>query len=205
MVGKAELPDLEEVQKNIVNRRVFEGDPAEYKPYEREADEPAILNPFFKGYRYHITGLHHGPTGFPTEDAKMCAYNIKRLVGKIQDVGKLDDEADFEEYMLDDAEVCIIAYGSISRGAKEAVIKLREDGIKAGLFRPIMLWPSPAQKIEEIGKRFEKIFVTELNQTGQYLEEIQRITGRKDFATLHTANGRPIAPLDMVAKVKEMF
>jgi len=205
MHGKAVLPDLEEVQSKIVKRAEFTGDPKDYKPYEAEMNKPAVLNPMFKGYRYHITGLHHGPTGFPTEDAKMCAYNIKRLVGKIQDVGKLDDEADFEEYMLDDAEVCIIAYGSISRGAKEAVIKLREDGIKAGLFRPIMLWPSPAQKIEEIGKRFEKIFVTELNQTGQYLEEIQRITGRKDFATLHTANGRPIAPLDMVAKVKEMF
>jgi 2-oxoglutarate ferredoxin oxidoreductase subunit alpha len=135
----------------------------------------------------------------------MCAYNIKRLVGKIQDVGELDDQPDYEEFMMDDAEVCMIAYGSISRGAKEAVMKLREDGIKAGLFRPIMLWPSPAKKIEEIGKKFDKIFITELNQVGQYTEEIERITGRKDFATLRTANGRPIPPLDMVAKVKEMF
>ena len=205
MHGKALLPDLEEVQKNVVKRAEFDGDPKDYKPYDAKMNEPAVLNPFFKGYKYHITGLHHGPTGFPTEDGPTCAYNIKRLMGKIQAVEKLDDEADYEEYMLDDAEVCIIAYGSISRGAKEAVMKLREDGVKAGLFRPIMLWPSPAQKIEEIGKRFEKIFVTELNQGGQYLEEIQRVTGRKDFATLHTANGRPVPPLEMVAKVKEMF
>ena len=95
-------------------------------------------------------------------------------------------------------------YGSISRGAKEAVMKLRNDGIKAGLFRPITLWPSPKKKLKEIGERFEKIFVTELNM-GQYLEEIQRVMKRDDFKTLHKANGRPIAPLEMVAKVKEMF
>ncbi len=205
MHGKAVLPDLEEVEANIVKRATNFCDPKDYKPYEAEMNKPAVLNPMFKGYRYHVTGLHHGPTGFPTEDKDLCAYNIKRLVGKIQDVGKLDDLPDFEEYMLDDAEVCIIAYGSISRGAKEAVMKLREDGIKAGLFRPITLWPSPAEKIEEIGKRFDKIFITELNQVGQYTEEIERVTGRKDFATLRTANGRPIPPLDMVAKVKEMF
>ncbi|NPA66390.1 MAG: 2-oxoglutarate synthase subunit alpha [Epsilonproteobacteria bacterium] len=205
MHGKAILPDIEEVEKSIIKRKEFTGDPKDYKPYDAKMNEPAVLNPFFKGYRYHITGLHHGPTGFPTEDKDLCAYNIKRLVGKIKDVGKLDDQPDYEEFMLDDAEVCMIAYGSISRGAKEAVMKLRAEGIKAGLFRPIMIWPSPEEKIKEIGERFEKIFITELNQLGQYTEEIERITGRKDFATLRTANGRPIPPLDMVAKVKEMF
>ncbi|WP_458701479.1 2-oxoglutarate synthase subunit alpha [Sulfurospirillum sp. 1307] len=202
MHGKAILPDLEEVQKSIVNRAVYEGDPKDYKPYDAPMDQPAVLNPFFKGYRYHVTGLHHGPTGFPTEDAKICEYNIERLTGKINN--HKEDLVKYEEFMLDDAEVCIIAYGSISRGAKEAVVKLRNDGIKAGLFRPITLWPSPEKQLKEIGERFEKIFVTELNM-GQYIEEIQRVMKRDDFATLHKANGRPIAPIEMVAKVKEMF
>lgn len=208
MHGKAIIPDLEDVQKNIVDREHFDGNPKEYRPYDVPMDKPAVLNPMFEGYRYHFTGLHHGPTGFPTEDAQQCQFNIERLVGKVNNVAKqndgLDDELDYEEFMLDDADVCIVAYGSISRGAKEAVTKLRSDGIKAGLFRPITLWPSPAKRIEEIGKKFDKIFITELNM-GQYLEEIQRITGRNDFGTLHKANGRPIAPLEMVAKVKEMM
>jgi 2-oxoglutarate ferredoxin oxidoreductase subunit alpha len=123
-------------------------------------------------------------------------------MGKINN--KADEMVEYEEFMLDDAEVCIIAYGSISRGAKEAVMKLRNEGIKAGLFRPITLWPSPAKKLKEIGERFDKIFVTELNM-GQYLEEIQRVMKRDDFKTLHKANGRPVPPLEMVAKVKEMF
>jgi len=200
MQGKAIIPDVEELE--IVKREEFSGDPKDYLPYGVEMNKPAVLNPFFKGYRYHITGLHHGPTGFPTEDGEQCEFNIERLMGKINT--NADDIVSYEEYKLDDAEVCIIAYGSISRGAKEAVEKLREEGIKAGLFRPITIWPSPQKKLKEIGEKFDKIFVTELNM-GQYLEEIQRVMKRDDFTTLHKANGRPIAPSEMVAKVKEMF
>ena len=209
MHGKAVLPDLEEVKANIVRRQRYDGAKEDYKPYKAEMNKPAVLNPMFEGHRYHITGLHHGETGFPTEDAAQCQFNIERLVGKINTVAAendgLDDLADYEEFMLDDdCDVVLIAYGSISRGAKEAVVKLRADGIKAGLFRPIMLWPSPAKRMKEIGDKFDKIFVTELNM-GQYLKEIERVMGRSNFGTLHKANGRPIAPLEMVAKVKEMF
>ena len=202
MHGKAILPDLEDVKESILNRVEFIGNPKDYKPYAAGPTEPAVLNPFFKGYHYHVTGLHHGDMGFPTEDGDACEYNIERLMNKINT--KTEDLVHYEEFMLDDAEVCIIAYGSISRGAKEAVMKLRSEGIKAGLFRPITLWPSPKAKLQEIGKRFEKIMVTELNM-GQYLEEIERVMKRDDFATLHKANGRPIAPLEMVARVKEMM
>jgi len=209
MHGKAELPDLEEIQASIVNRATDDCDPKDYLPYEAEMNKPAVLNPMFKGYRYHITGLHHGPTGFPTEDAQQCDFNIKRLVGKIntvsQEKGGLDDHDDYEEVLLDDAEVCIIAYGSIALGAYEAVQKLRAEGIKAGLFRPIMIWPSPAYRLKEIGERFkDKIFVTELNM-GQYSKEIERVIKRDDFTTLLKANGRPIAPSEMVETVKGMM
>ena len=209
MHGKAILPDLEEVEASIVNREEYTGDPADYKPYDVPMDKPAVLNPFFKGYKYHVTGLHHGPTGFPTEDAEQCEFNIERLVGKINNVAAkndgLDDLPDYEEVDMEDAEVCVIAYGSIALGAYEAVKKLRSEGIKAGLFRPIMLWPSPAKKIAEIGERFgDKIMVTELNM-GQYSDEIERIIKRNDFTRLLKANGRPIAPAEMVAKVKEMM
>lgn len=209
MHGKAVLPDLEEVEANVVDRETNFCDPADYKPYDAKMNEPAVLNPMFKGYRFHITGLHHGPTGFPTEDAEQCDFNIKRLVGKINTVsaeqGGLDDLPDYEEVMMDDAEVCVIAYGSIALGAFEAVQKLRAEGIKAGLFRPIMLWPSPANKLKEIGERFkDKIFVTELNM-GQYSKEIERVIKRNDFKTLLKANGRPIAPAEMVQNVKEMM
>ncbi len=203
MVGKAVLPDIEEVEANIVNRRVYEGDPATYEPYNVPQDEPAILNPFFKGYRYHITGLHHGPTGFPTEDAKLSQELIDRLFNKI--LAHKDEIESYEEFMLDDADIMVIAYGSVSLAAKEAIRQLREEGIKVGLFRPITLWPSPEEKIDELCNKFDKILVAEMNK-GQYFKEIQRASGKKanDFETLFKANGRPISPAEFKAKIKEM-
>ncbi|NPA55642.1 MAG: 2-oxoglutarate synthase subunit alpha [Epsilonproteobacteria bacterium] len=204
MVGKAVLPDLEEVHASLVEREVFEGDPSEYKPYERDQDKPAILNPFFKGYRYHITGLHHGPTGFPTEDAKLCQDLIERLFNKIE--AHQDEIDDWEEFMMDDADVLVYAYGSVSRAVKEAILKLREEGIKVGLFRPISIWPSPAKAIKEAADKFanKPILVTEMNM-GQYIQEIERITKRDDLHTLFKANGRPISPAEIMAKIKEII
>jgi 2-oxoglutarate ferredoxin oxidoreductase subunit alpha len=200
MHGKAVLPDIEQVKKEVFERKQFTGDPKEYKPYEAKKDEPAILNPFFKGYKYHITGLHHGPTGFPTEDGQMCQYNIERLVGKINN--RKDEIVKYEEFMLDDADILLIAYGSVSRSAKEAVMKLREEGVKVGLFRPITIWPSPEKKLLELSRKFDKILLAELNM-GQYASEIERII-KKGFQTLLKSNGRPITPSEIVAKIKGM-
>ncbi len=200
MYGKTYIPDLEDVQKTIINRRVFNGDPKEYKPYEVKSDEGAVLNPFFKGYRYHITGLHHGPLGFPTEDATMGQALIDRLFYKID--SKQERICEVEELDLDDAEVVIIAYGSTSLAVKEAMIELRKMGKKVGLFRPITIWQSPQKRINEIGEKYKKIIVIELNK-GQYLEEVERILERK-VEFMGQANGRSIAPSQIIARIKEI-
>jgi 2-oxoglutarate ferredoxin oxidoreductase subunit alpha len=201
MHGQAVIPTKEEVEAGIVPRKKFEGDPKDYKPYEVGEDEPAVLNPFFEGYRYHVTGLHHGPTGFPTEDAETCQRLIDRLFNKI--LKHTDEIESYEEFMLDDADIAVIAYGSVSLAVKEAIKQLREEGIKVGLFRPITLWPSPEEKIKEVTSKFGKILVTEMNK-GQYIKEIERVSGRRDFETLFKANGRPISPAELKAKLKEI-
>ena len=201
MSGKAVLPTLEEVKAGIVPRKSFDGPASEYKPYECENDQPAVLNPMFKGYKYHYTGLHHDANGHPTEDEQACDDLIKRLFRKVENY--TDEIESNEEYMLDDADIVIIAYGSMALSVKEAVNRLRADGIKVGMFRPITLWPSPEKRIKEITDSVQKILVTELN-LGQYLEEIERVSGRRDFDTLFKANGRPISPLEIVEKVRGM-
>ncbi|CAM2796994.1 2-oxoglutarate synthase subunit alpha [Helicobacter burdigaliensis] len=200
MHGRAVVPDLEEIQKSIVNRKVFSGDKSAYKPYDVKEDEPAVLNPFFQGYRYHVTGLHHGPTGFPTEDAVLSQKLIDRLFNKI--LSKKSDIVTYEEYKLEDAEILLIAYGSTSRSAKEAVDRLREEGIKVGLFRPITLWPSPKEELAKLGARFNKILVAELNK-GQYVKEVEH-SMKKEVALLAKANGRPLSPMEIANKIKEL-
>ena len=207
MHGKAELPTLEEVKAGIVPRKKFDGPAEEYFPYECEETAPAVLNPMFEGYRYHYTGLHHDKNGFPTEEINTCRKLIQRLEDKVM---AHQDEIELnEEFMMDDldgseGEVLIIAYGSVSLAAKEAIRHLRKDGIKAGLFRPITMWPSPAKRIKEVTSLVKNVLCVELN-IRQYTEEIERASSRLDIEGLYKVNGRAISPHEIVAKVKEVF
>jgi 2-oxoglutarate ferredoxin oxidoreductase subunit alpha len=202
MHGKAMIPTKEAVKAGIKPRKTFDGAPEDYKPYEAEQDQPAVLNPMFKGYRYHFTGLHHDAEGFPTEEIETCRKLIDRLFRKVDEHR---DEIELnEEYMLDDADILLVGYGSASLAIKEAINRLREEGIKVGMFRPITLWPSPEERLYELGQKFDKVLSVELNQ-GQYLEEIQRCMGRKDIEKLTKTNGRPFSPQDIIDKVKEVF
>ena len=205
MHGKAVIPTVEEVKKGIVPRKTFTGAPEDYRPYGVGADEPAVLNPMFQGYRYHFTGLHHDAKGFPTEEIETCRKLIQRLEDKVM---MHTDELELnEEFMCDDLEendVLIIAYGSVSLAAKEAIRHLRADGIKAGLFRPITLWPSPAERIKHFTDKVKNVLCVELN-IRQYTEEVERVSSRLDIQGLYKVNGRAISPYEIVNKVKEMI
>ncbi len=204
MHGKAMVPSVEEIKADIKPRKEFTGAPEEYRPYGVGADEAAVLNPMFKGYRYHFTGLHHDARGFPTEEIETCRKLIQRLEDKVM---MHTDELELnEEFMCDDlgeGDVLIIAYGSVSLAAKEAIRHLRKDGIKAGLFRPITLWPSPANRIKHFTDKVKKVLCVELN-IRQYTEEVERVSGRLDIEGLYKVNGRAISPYEIVEKVKGM-
>jgi len=202
MHAKAVIPTVEAVEADIKLRKTFDGPAEEYRPYGVAQDEPAVLNPMFTGYRYHYTGLHHDAMGFPTEEIETCRKLIDRLFRKVEE--HEDELESYEEYMLDDAEILLIGYGSASLAIKEAVNILREQGVKVGMFRPITLWPSPEAKMHELGQKFDKVLSVELNM-GQYLEEIQRSMGRLDIEKLVKVNGRPFSPADIIEKVKEVF
>ncbi|MDE7216717.1 MAG: 2-oxoacid:acceptor oxidoreductase subunit alpha, partial [Helicobacter sp.] len=80
--------------------------------------------------------------------------------------------------------------------------KLRAEGERVGLFRPITLWPSPEQRLFEIGKQHDKILVAELNK-GQYRKEVERVMRRK-VQFLGKVNGRPLSPGELVQAIKEL-
>ena len=207
MHGKADIPTAQAVKAGIVPRKTFDGPADEYFPYECEATEPAVLNPMFEGYRYHFTGLHHDKNGFPTEEIETCRKLIQRLEDKVmahQDEIELNEEFMCDDLTGEEGEVLIIAYGSVSLAAKEAIRLLRADGVKAGLFRPITIWPSPAVKIKELTGKVKNVLCVELN-IRQYTEEIERASSRLDIEGLYKVNGRAISPHEIVSKVKEVF
>lgn len=82
------------------------------------------------------------------------------------------NEIEYETMLADDAEILITAFGSVARIAKAAVKKAREAGIKAGLFRPITLWPYPTEELNNLAKGKKLVLDIEMNM-GQMLEDVK--------------------------------
>ncbi len=83
-----------------------------------------------------------------------------------------ENEVMFEEYMMDDAEVCVMAFGIAARVSKNAVVEARKQGIKAGLLRPITLWPFPKKAVKAAAEHCKAFISVELSM-GQMIEDIQ--------------------------------
>ncbi len=83
-----------------------------------------------------------------------------------------EKEARYETYMMEDAEYCIVAFGIAARVAKNAIAVLRQQGIKAGLIRPITVWPFPTQPIAEAAARVKAFVSVELSM-GQMIEDVR--------------------------------
>lgn len=194
-----ELPDPGELE--IYNRLVPEEGDSDYKPYHvNEGEIVGRMAPFGSGYRYHITGLFHDETGFPSNSTANAAKMLDHMMSKISD--NHDDIIKVESYLLDDAEHVIIAYGSTARSARSAVNKLRDEGVKIGMFRPLTLWPFAHRHVSDLAKRVNNIFVTEMN-LGQYKLEVERVV--KSDAPVHfygKGNGEVVTPIELVDYIK---
>jgi 2-oxoglutarate ferredoxin oxidoreductase subunit alpha len=107
------------------------------------------------------------------EDGALEKRNIA-LQAKFKTI--LSELVGFDEYLTQDAEILTIAYGSSARIARGAVDKARSRGIKAGLFRPITLWPFPRARIRQLADRVKGILVVEMS-AGQMIEDVQLSVG----------------------------
>ena len=81
-------------------------------------------------------------------------------------------EKRFETYHGDHADYLLVGFGTAARICKGAVNSLRRSGIKAGLFRPISLWPFPHEELKAASRQVKKLLVVEMN-SGQMLEDIR--------------------------------
>ena len=94
----------------------------------------------------------------------------KKLQKKFKNMESTEKRS--ESLFLDDAEIVIVTYGTMSRIAKQAILKLRDVGLKIGLIRPISLWPFPSEIIQTISSKVKKILVVEMSY-GQMLEDVK--------------------------------
>ncbi|MFA5524893.1 MAG: 2-oxoacid:acceptor oxidoreductase subunit alpha [Tissierellales bacterium] len=199
---KVEIPNPDEIE--IIDRVMTDKNKELYKPYEVEEGElTPKMAPFGQGYRFHVTGLIHDETGFPSGKPEVAEKLITRLVNKVE-LNK-DDISLYEEFLLEDAEIAIVAYGGTARSAKYAIELARKQGLKVGLFKPMTIWPFLDKQIIQLSKKIKKVIVAEMN-LGQYAIEVERVTGKySEVYRCNRVNGELISPDEILAKIKEVY
>jgi 2-oxoglutarate ferredoxin oxidoreductase subunit alpha len=151
------------------------------------------------GYRCHTTGQIHAENGFPTQNPEAVERSLGRLLTKLDAHRETIDAS--EALGCEDAEVLVVAIGISARAAARAVRECRAQGIRAGLFRPITLWPFPEQALVRAAARAHSVLVPELN-AGQLRLEVERVLdGEATVSGLNRIDGNPIDPAQIVQAV----
>jgi 2-oxoglutarate ferredoxin oxidoreductase subunit alpha len=168
--------------------------------YDRSIGENPPRVDFFQGYPIHIDGLEHDSHGWPTSDPEITQKMQTLRMHKIFEA--LDEIIHFNEYRLEDAEILVFSFGISARAAREAVDMARDQGIRAGLFQSVTVWPFPKKALEERFRKIKKVLTVELNM-GQMKYEVERAAPDDvDTRTLLRANGVPFSPDDILDKLR---
>ncbi len=111
-----------------------------------------------------------------------------------------EKEVKYEEYLTDDAETVIVAYGTVARIAKSAVNELRQKGVKVGLLRPVTLYPYPEKALNDLAKKeCVKSFLTIELSMGQMVEDVRlAVNGLKPVEFYGRTGGNVMTPDDIV-------
>jgi 2-oxoisovalerate ferredoxin oxidoreductase alpha subunit len=126
-----------------------------------------------------------------------------RLQEKYQTIR--ENEVDYEEYLMDDAEIILVAYGISSRVARSAVDIARMEGIKAGLFRPKTLFPFPEERLMEIATNSDCKFLAVEMSNGQMKEDITlAIACKYPVELVNRMGGNLIDQKSIIDKIQEM-
>lgn len=157
---------------------------------------------FGDGFCWHVTGLTTNDWGFPTNDGSEIERKNLRLVSKVEQAR--DEIVEFESEFMEGADVVVVAYGSVGRSALRAVRDARKEGVAAGFFRPVTLWPFPGPELVRAALGARTVLVPELN-CGQMVLEVERVLrGRSDVQPLSLVNGELFQPSEILKKIKEV-
>jgi 2-oxoglutarate ferredoxin oxidoreductase subunit alpha len=133
---------------------------------------------FGEGYRMPVPGLTHDETGNPSASYEVHSMMVQRLVSKVE--SRTEQITRYDALFLDDAEIVLIAYGSVARSAERAARDLRAQGIKVGFLRLITLWPFPDELIRRSLGKAHSVVVAEMS-IGKLVREVERaVAGRTE-------------------------
>ncbi len=110
------------------------------------------------------------------------------------------EETTCDTFLIDDAELIVVAFGIAARIAKGAIKTVRKEGLKVGLLRPVTLWPFPSEKIQEMARAQKQYFVFEMNM-GQMIEDVQLALEGKGEVSFYGRPGGVIPTPNEVARI----
>ncbi|HUW65652.1 MAG TPA: 2-oxoacid:acceptor oxidoreductase subunit alpha [Spirochaetia bacterium] len=179
----------------VRERRRPPGGPA----YRALGDGVPAVPDFGSGGAVHVTGLVHDERGLPSNDRQVADALIRRLHDKVQ---RAAGEFTFtNSWFLEDADVAVVAYGSVVRAAHRAVVLAREKGLRAGLLQLQTIWPFPAAAVASLGRRVSRVIVPEMN-LGQLVGEVERVVrGQTDVIPLSGLAGRLFTPDEILNEI----
>ena len=115
-----------------------------------------------------------------------------------------ENEVRYEEYLTDDADIVIVAFGITARIAKSAIAELRKAGIKAGLLRPITLWPFPKAALNSLADKVKAFISVEMSM-GQMVDDVRlAVNGKKPVHFYGRTGGMIPTVEDVVAEITKL-
>jgi 2-oxoglutarate/2-oxoacid ferredoxin oxidoreductase subunit alpha len=189
----------------IAERGVPDCDPDDYDTVVSSLDNILPRPPLGSPFRVHVTGLvYDRRTGVPeTGDPEVASDLGSYLREKIYH--HRDAIVRVEATAMEDAEVAIFAYGSVSRSARAVVRWARARGVPLGMVRPITLWPFPTQAVELMSRQVRTIIVPEMNIKQMSWEVRAAVAGRAEVVDHGRVDGKLITPEEIKALVKHEF
>ncbi len=115
-----------------------------------------------------------------------------------------EEEQRAEEFMTEDAEIVVVAFGASSRVARSAIKAAREEGIKVGMIRPITVWPFPDKTIEKVVPTAKKFLCVEMNM-GQMVDDVRLVVnGRKPVEFFGRTGGVIPTPAEVLDQIRAL-
>jgi len=153
-----------------------------------------------------LTGAKGRPSRFirslildPMEEEE---HNWK-LMRKYEKISK--EEVKWEAFSVEDAKMVVVAFGIAARIAKGAIKRVREEGLKVGLLRPITLWPFPSKALKELAKKIKHFFVFEMNM-GQMVEDVRlALDGSGEVHFYGRPGGVILTPLEISRVISSYY
>ena len=176
--------------------------PEWYKPYENSSRGVPPMSAMGDGYRHHITGLMHDEYGFPTTRPDEIETFIRRQLRKITN-GFFEIQIT-KKLHTEDAEIAVIAYGSVARSARRAIAMARLQGVKVGLIQLVTLFPFPKNTVVNVMRQCKAVLVPEMN-IGQISREVKRVNpGITEVIKYNRIDGQLITPIEILDEIMKI-